>query len=146
MKVKKMLAICLGSVLLLFTMALPVSAASPNYAIEELYASLTSGSQLSSQTARKNIERNSMYYTAKAANADGWSTKGDEWVYFRGRSLTGANQATELAHRNYYGSSVDGYMTYFSGYGYVGERYRIAISYDSNNPYQYVRLRVGWAP
>lgn len=135
---------CLACILLVSAMALPASAA--NSATETMYASMNGGATVSSQSARKNVTRDSMYYQAKAATSDGWNTSGNEWVYFRGRSSSGAVQVTELAHRNYYGSLRTGYMTYLNGYGSVGSYYKIAIQYDSSNPYQYVRLSVGWAP
>lgn len=131
-------------VLMVSALAIPASAA--NSAIEEMYASMGGGATVSSQSARKNVTRDSLYYNAKAATSDGWNTSGNEWVYFRGRSASGSVQVTELGHQNYYGSLREGYLTYLNNYGSVGSYYKMAIQYDSSNPYQYVVLNVGWAP
>lgn len=144
MKAKKLFAIMLAMVLMVSALAIPASAA--NSAVEEMYASMGGGATVSSQSAKKNVTRDSMYYNAKSASSDGWNTSGNEWVYFRGRSASGKVQVTELAHRNYYGNLREGYMTYLNNYGSVNSYYKIAIQYDSSNPYQYVRLTVGWAP
>jgi len=91
-------------------------------------------------------ERSGNYnYSASPYTSDGWSARGDEWVYIRGRSQTGA-QATQSAHINYTGRQKDGSLTYLSGYGALNGYYRVAIEYDNNNPYQYVYLAVSWNP
>lgn len=144
MKAKKLFAIMLAMVLMVSALAIPASAA--NSAVEEMYAEIYGGATVSSQSARKNVTRNSLYYNAKAASSDGWNTSGNEWVYFRGRNGAGTVQATNYERRNYYGTLREGYLTYFSGYGSVGSYYKMAIEYDNDNPYQYVLLDVGWAP
>lgn len=144
MKAKKLFAIMLAMVLMVSALAIPASAA--NSAVEEMYASMGGGATVSSQMARKNVTRDSLYYNAKSASSDGWNTSGNEWVYFRGRDRTGEIHATELDHRNYYGSLREGYLGYLGDFGSVGTYYKMAIQYDSSNPYQYVRLIVGWAP
>lgn len=145
MKIKRVLSICFATVILACSFSLTASA-DDGYAIENMYARINGGATVSSASATKGSTRDSMFYQATAASANGWSDSGDEWVYFRGRSASGSVQVTELAHRNYYGSLQTGYMTYLSGYGSLGSKYKIAIQYDSTNPYQYVNLRVGWAP
>lgn len=144
MKAKKFFVIMLVMALMVSVLAIPASAA--NSAVETMYAEIYGGATVSTQSARKNVTRDSLYYNAKAASSDGWSTAGDEWVYFRGRNSSGSLQATELDCRNYYGSLREGYLGYLSGYGNVGAYYKMAIQYASDNPYQYVRLDVGWAP
>lgn len=144
MKAKRFFAIVMAMVLMVSAMAIPASAA--NSAVETMYASIGGGATVSSQSARKNVTRDSLYYNAKAATSDGWNTSGNEWVYFRGRNGSGTVQATELDHRNYYGTLREGYLAYYSGYGNVGGYYRMAIEYDNDNPYDYVKLTVGWAP
>lgn len=143
MKRKFFIAV-LAMMLLVSVAAIPASAA--NYAQERMYASIGGGATVSSQNARKNVTRNSMYYNAYAASSDGWNTQGNEYVYFRGRNWNGTVQVTDLALRNYYGTTREGNLTYFSGQGIVGDYYKIAIQYASDNPYQYVDLMVGWAP
>ena len=144
MKAKKLFAIMLVMVLMVAALAIPASAA--NSAVETMRAEIYGGATVSSQSARKNVSRDSLYYNATSATSDGWNTSGNEWVYFRGRDSSGQVFATELAHRNYYGSLREGYLGYLSSFGTVGTHYRMAIQYDSSNPYQYVVLSVGWAP
>lgn len=121
--------------------ALPASAATGS---GEMYASLNGGPTVSNTSVRKSSS-GSYAYTAKPYSSGGWSSKGDEWVYFRGRSSSGA-QATGLHHRAYYGSTVTGTIPYLSGYGTVGTYYKLAIEYDNDNPYKYVDLYVNLDP
>lgn len=144
MKLKRFFVIAMAMAMLVSAMALPANAA--NNAMEKMRANIYGGATVSSQSARKNVIRSSLYYNATPASSDGWSTKGDEYVYFRGRNSSGTSQATDLALRNYYGTMREGNLTYLSGYGSVGSYYRMAIEYANDNPYQYVYLNVGWAP
>ena len=149
-RTKKLAILFLSMIVMLSAVAIPVSAKTiaepPGYAIEELCAKINGGATVSSQSAMKKTDRDSMYFNARSATADGWNTSGNEWVWFRGRSASGTVQVTEAALKNYYGSLVEDYLTYLYGYGSVGSYYRIAIEYDNENPYEYVVLDVGWAP
>lgn len=138
---KRMLAL-LGAAILCFSMiAVPASAATGS---DEMYASMGGGATVSATAVVKSAA-GGFGYTAKPYIAGGWSPKGDEWVYFRGRSEAGS-QATELHHHCYSGYTVTGKMPYNSGFGYIGSKYRLAIEYDNENPYEYVDLYVTWTP
>ena len=144
MKVKKIYAIMMALVLMVSAFSIPASAA--GYAIENMSARIYGGARVSSQSAQKNNTNYEFYYNASPKTSDGWSTAGNEWVYFRGRNADGSQRATELDHRNYTGRLVEGYLLYEAGHGVVGAYYKMAIEYDNNNPYEYVNLSVGWAP
>ena len=118
--------------------------ASAYSALENMKATIYGGATVSSASAMKSAT-GKFHFTARANTSDGWNTSGNEWVYFRGRSANNA-QATQLAHRNYYGEQVRDYMGYLSGYGRVSTYYKIAIEYDNSNPYEYVNLKVTWTP
>ena len=141
MKLKRLFTGVLSAVMLMSAIALPASAATGS---GEMYASLNGGPTVSNTSVRKSSS-GSYAYTAKPYSSGGWSSKGDEWVYFRGRSSSGA-QATGLHHRAYYGSTVTGTIPYLSGYGTVGTYYKLAIEYGNDNPYKYVDLYVTWTP
>ena len=141
MKIKRLLAVCLAAIMMVSALAIPASAATGK---GEMYASIGGGATVSNTSVVKGTV-GSYSYTADSMGSGGWSTSGDEWVYFRGRSSSGT-QATSLGHRNYYGAQVSGNLSYYSGYGSVGTYYKIAIEYDSDNPYQYVDLYVTWTP
>ena len=128
-------------VLTVSMLAVPASAASHR---ENLKAYIYGGAVVSSVSAKK--ERSGNYnYSASPYTSDGWSARGDEWVYIRGRHQNYA-QATNFARINYTGRQKDGSLTYLSGYGKMNDYYRVAIEYDNNNPYQYVYLAVSWNP
>ena len=139
-KVKRVMNMVLATLMMAACVALPASA---NTASETMTARINGGSTISSAASTKQRSGN-MTYTALPSGADGWSSQGDEWVYFRGRSGTNSSQATTLDHRNYSGSSVRGSLGYYDGYGLMGYPYKMAISYDNSNPYEYVRLGVAW--
>lgn len=143
MKKKRLLTAILAMAIMVSAVAIPASAT--DYVIETLRADMGGGATVSSKVSKKTLTRRSMFYNALAATSDGWSKKGDEYVYFRGRSSNGSTRVTDLARRNYSGTARSGNMKYASGYGYVGHKYKIAIEYDNNNPYDFVRLTVGWA-
>lgn len=138
---KRMLALLSAAILCFSMVAIPASAATGS---GEMYASIGGGATVSNTAVLKS-KTGSFGYTAKPYTSDGWSSQGDEWVYFRGRSEAGS-QATGLHHRAYYGVTVSGTLPYNSGFGYVGSRYKIAIEYDNENPYKYVDLYVTWTP
>lgn len=139
-KVKRVMNMVLATLMMAACVALPASA---NTVLETMTARINGGSTISSTSSTKQRPGN-MIYSARPASSDGWSSQGDEWVYFRGRSGTNSTQATTLDHRNYVGSSVNGSLGYYSGYGLMNNPYKMAISYDNSNPYEYVRLIVGW--
>lgn len=141
MKLKRTFASIASALMLMTAVALPASAAVKNAV---LYASINGGATVSSVSAKKESAGN-FTFVAQPNSSDGWSSQGDEWVYFRGRSSDGA-QATSLAHKSYSGTKVDGQLGYYSGYGLIGTYYKMAIEYDSNNPYEYVNLYVSWIP
>lgn len=97
MKLKRLFTGVLSAIMLMSAIALPASAATGS---GEMYASLNGGPTVSNTSVRKSSSGN-YAYTAKPYSSGGWSSKGDEWVYFRGRSSSGA-QATGLHHRAYY--------------------------------------------
>lgn len=141
MKLRKFLA-SIGSVLMLMmAVAIPASATTQ---YETMTARIYGGATVSSKTAQKTTTGN-FAYSARPSTSDGWNSSGNEWVYIRGRS-SGGSQATGLAHRNYYGNTATGTLSYLSGYGATGGYYKIAIEYDNNNPYEYVNLYMTWTP
>ncbi len=139
-KVKRVMNMVLATLMMAACVALPASA---NTASEIMTARINGGSTISSNSSIKE-RTGDMIYAALASGSDGWSTKGDEWVYFRGRSGTNSTQATELAHLSYHGRTITGDLAYYANYGLMGYPYKMAISYDNSNPYEYVRLSVAW--
>lgn len=139
-KVKRIMNMVLATLMMAACVALPASA---NTVSETMTARINGGSTISSAASTKQRTGN-MTYSALPSGSDGWSSQGDEWVYFRGRSGSNSSQATALDHRNYAGSMVNGSLKYYDGYGLMNYPYKMAISYDNSNPYQYVRLAVAW--
>lgn len=141
MKLKRMIVCFVSAVMLMTAIALPASAETRT---ATMYASINSGATLSSRSAKKE-SGGSFAFSASPNSSSGWSTKGDEWVYFRGRTA-GGSQATSLLHKSYKGTKVSGLLEYYRCYGYIGSYYKMAIEYDNNNPYEYVDLYVRWIP
>lgn len=112
---------------------------------EILRATIYGGADVSSYSAKKERSGN-FTFTVKPSGAGGWSIKGDEIVWFRGRDFVGNTQATEATTRTYRGSIVSGSLKYHSGYGKIGDYYKMAIQYDNANPYEWVNLEVSWTP
>lgn len=143
MRFKRMIATVLSSVMLMTAVAVPASAASRTQ--YNMVARINGGRTVSDASARKD-SGGGMWYGANRSNTGGWSDKGNEWVYFRGRNASGSYGATDVIRRNYTGSRCTGVMSYLTGYGFIGNYYRIAIEYDNDNPYEYVELNVEWIP
>lgn len=141
-KAKQIWSVVLCVVAFAIVVAIPVSAETVS---EVIYDSKAEGPAISGKQAKKTTT-GSMIYTADSYGSDGWSSDGDEWVYFRGRSSSGLTQVTESQRLNYTGYIRYGSLPYLSGYGVMGDYYRIAIQYDSSNPHQYVNLYVTWTP
>lgn len=141
MKLKKFLASFLSVLALMVAVALPASA---DTRTEVMVARINGGATVSSGSVKKTAAGN-FKFNAQANTNDGWSMRGDEYVYFRGRSQ-GNYQATGVTRECYYGSQVSRSLPYLSGYGSQNLYYKIAIEYDNNNPYEYVNLRVNWTP
>ena len=121
-------------------------AASATEVSENLENWKVNGSATVSTKSAKKTVGGAMFFAAKPYTSDGWNTSGNEWVYFRGRDSSGSNWATDLSHLNYTGYEKMNYMSYLSGYGTMGYYYKMAIQYDSSNPYSYVKLTVRWNP
>lgn len=120
-------------------------AASATEVSEYLYAKIDGGATVSTKSAKKTVG-GAMFFAAQPATSSGWNASGNEWVYFRGRDSSGYNWATNSAHLNYTGYEKMNYMSYLSGYGVMNDYYKMAIQYDSSNPYTYVELIVRWNP
>lgn len=114
------------------------------YGQERMIARIYQGATVSSNSARKTSAGN--YAVTPSPNgSDGWSNKGDEWVFVRGRTAAGQH-ATELGHYAYRGTATIKWLSYLSGKANVGSYYKVAIEYDNTNPYEYVDLIVTWVP
>lgn len=114
------------------------------YAQERMIARIYQGATVSSNSARK-TSSGSFAVTPAPNGSDGWSSKGDEYVYSRGRTASGA-QATVLNRSAYNGVASTKWLNYLSGKASVGSYYKVAIEYDNTNPYEYVDLIVTWVP
>ena len=141
-KKKRIWSVVLCAIAVAIMFAIPASAETGS---EVIYDSKDGVATVSGSQAKKTTG-GSMVYSAEPYTSDGWSSDGDEWVYFRGRSSSGLTQVTESQRLNYTGRTRYGSLPYLSGYGVMGDYYRIAIQYDSSNPYQYVNLYVTWTP
>lgn len=109
-----------------------------------MIARIYQGATVSSNSARKTSAGN--YAVTPSPNgSDGWSNKGDEWVFVRGRTAAGQH-ATELGHYAYRGTASTKWLGYLSGKAKVNSNYKVAIEYDNDNPYEYVDLIVTWVP
>lgn len=114
------------------------------YGQERMIARIYQGATVSSNSARKTSAGN--YAVTPSPNgSDGWSNKGDEYVYFRGRTAAGA-QATQSERSAYNGTATTKWLSYLSGKANVGSYYKVAIEYDNTNSYEYVDLIVTWVP
>lgn len=142
LKVRKILAVICALAMLVSIAAVPASAATES---EVLYAEIYGGATISSRQAKKERSGNFLF-TAQPSGSSGWSSKGDEWVYFRGRGSTSTIQKTQNIRTNYRGTVPQYDLPYIAGYGGLGSSYRIAIEYDNNNPYQWVNLYLTWTP
>lgn len=114
------------------------------YGQERMIARIYQGATVSSNSAKKTASGR-FAVTPTPYGSDGWSSKGDEYVYFRGRTDSG-EQATVLRRKSYNGTSSTEWMNYLSGKASVGSYYKVAIEYDNTNPYEYVDLIVTWVP
>lgn len=114
------------------------------YGQERMIARIYQGATVSSNSAKKTAS-GSFAVTPTPYGSDGWSSKGDEYVYFRGRTDSG-EQATVLRRKSYNGTSSTEWINYLSGKASVGSYYKVAIEYDNTNPYEYVDLIVTWVP
>lgn len=141
---KSILSVTLVILILIGAFSMPASAADPDEIYKEnLYARIYGGATVSSSSAKK-IYSGQFKYGCYKATADGWSSKGDEWIYLRGRNSTGTVQATGLAHMNFHGYQRSGSLSYLSGHGQMNTRYKVAIEYDNTNPYEYVVIETQW--
>lgn len=114
------------------------------YGQERMIARIYQGATVSSNSAKKTASGR-FAVTPTPYGSDGWSSKGDEYVYFRGRTDSG-EQATVLRRKSYNGTSSTEWINYLSGKASVGSYYKVAIEYDNTNPYEYVDLIVTWVP
>ena len=114
------------------------------YGQERMIARIYQGATVSSNSAKKTASGR-FALTPTPYGSDGWSSKGDEYVYFRGRTDSG-EQATVLRRKSYNGTSSTEWINYLSGKASVGSYYKVAIEYDNTNPYEYVDLIVTWVP
>ena len=114
------------------------------YGQERMIARIYQGATVSSNSAKKTASGR-FAVTPTPYGSDGWSSKGDEYVYFRGRTDSG-EQATVLRRKSYNGTSSTEWINYVSGKASVGSYYKVAIEYDNTNPYEYVDLIVTWVP
>ena len=114
------------------------------YAQERMFARIYQGATLSANSARKDSS-GSFAVTPAPYGSDGWSSKGDEYVYSRGRTASG-EQATALSRSSYNGVASTKWLNYLSGKAKIGSYYKVAIEYDNSNPYEYVDLIVTWTP
>lgn len=114
------------------------------YGQERMIARIYQGATVSSNSAKKTASGR-FAVTPTPYGGDGWSSKGDEYVYFRGRTDSG-EQATVLRRKSYNGTSSTEWINYLSGKASVGSYYKVAIEYDNTNPYEYVDLIVTWVP
>ena len=121
-----------------------VSASASAYGQERMIARIYQGATVSSNSAKKTASGR-FAVTPTPYGSDGWSSKGDEYVYFRGRTDSG-EQATVLRRKSYNGTSSTEWINYLSGKASVGSYYKVAIEYDNTNPYEYVDLIVTWVP
>lgn len=89
-----------------------------------------------------------------ASVSDAWD-QGNELIYTRGRDLN-YTQCTELG-KNWYAGNLrtdehvgseneHDNLCYYSGFGYIGYSYRIAVEYYNGNPHEYADVVVSWNP
>lgn len=139
---KRILRLLLCGLMVALLLAPTASAATRT---EILRAKIYGGADVSAYSAKKE-KTGSLYFTAKPSGAGGWSAKGDEVVWFRGRDFASGTQATEVTSRAYRGSAATGNLSYLSSHGKIGDYYKMAIQYDNTNPYEWVNLEVSWTP
>lgn len=139
MGIKKIAAAMAAVVCLAGTVVVPVMAET---GIDTFYITKGGGSVVSSFSYKKEAA-GGMFYTVKEnpKNSITW-VQGKEIVNLRGRTINNT-KCTGLASRSTRGS---GTMYYNSGYGKLNEFYRLAVQYDSSNPYTKLDLICTWTP
>lgn len=139
MKIKKIVTLFLTALTLTSFATTPVMAAKRT---ETFYVYLGGGSKVSSGSAKKDVGGGMWYEVKEAPGSTITWVQGVETVNLRGRTF-GGTQCTNLAQRSTRGK---GTMSYFSGYGTIGSYYKLAVQYDSSNPYEHLELQCSWIP
>lgn len=139
MRLKKALSTIMATLALTFCVTVPVLAEQKT---ETFHVYLGGGSDVSSQSARKDVGGGMWYNVKEAPGTSITWVQGVETVNLRGRTSAGT-KCTALAQRSTRGTGI---MKYYSGYGVMGNRYKIAVQYDSDNPYQHLELQCSWIP
>lgn len=140
MKLKKVTALACAMLMTVSTLAMPVSAAVQQ--TENFHVYINGGSVVSSKKATKGdtLGYMSIILNKRAGTTVNWVST--EKVNLRGRTASGA-QCTTLATRTTAGTSRP---TYNSGHGKKGTDYKLAVQYDSSNPYTHLDLTATWIP
>lgn len=138
-RLKKLFAVGLA-VMSLATSAMPAMAQSRS---ENFFVYLNGGSVVSSGSAKKEVSGTMYTYTQERPGTSVEWVQGQETVNLRGRSSGGGTKVTALKQTKYSGAN---YLTYLSGYGTIGNYYKLAVQYDSDNPYQKLDLQCTWRP
>jgi len=139
MKIKKLTAFVCAVLMMSSIFAISVSA---NIGYQRFRVYINGGAVVSSFAYTKSGIADSMYtYTNKYPGTSvNWLSS--ETVNLRGRTSSGT-KCTALGTRNTEGSR---YLKYDPGYGRMNTAYKVAVQYDSSNPYTNLDLGVTWEP
>lgn len=145
MRKKRLLTIAAMAMIVVTSLSFTAFAYPVVMGSEVLYASAYGGATVSTKSIYKSNKASSMLLQAGPSETGGWSSRGNEYVYFRGRTGDYV-KSTDLLRLNYSGKFRNTELYYINGYSKGGIYHRIAIEYDNSNPYQYVKLLVNWTP
>ena len=133
MKFKRVITFICAIIMTSFTMTIYA-------ATEDFHVYINGGSVVSSKSSRKATTTDHMTAHVNKRTGTTVNWRSSEKVNLRGRTSSG-EKCTVLGSRNTEGSSQ---LAFYSGHGHVGDYYKIAVQYASDNPYKHLDLTVTW--